>query len=333
MRRTLRTVVAVAAASAAFACTGPASAATATAGPSSSSPSATCGPDGQMSMSQNTSLYNSQTPTPGHAVYSTTVITNSVGALPHAEIRMQIIPEMQGVTKQPPLPSIRWSLDGGSWHNPQASWTTDVSGSPYWLGPDLAIGTLTTGTHKIEVSFTFATGDLYGAYGADVYVDADRCSAGGDLSNYGDGYVSAAFDGPSSVAGSGSSGSGGSSGKSTSSAQESTTHSVTPTKSTPSSSTPDPTASAAASPSEAATTDEPSSTPSHAAEVQDVAARNTAAASSFSTSATLGLIILAAFAMGGFIVFGRRRRAGTVAAGTAPTVESGDRAEGQNQGE
>lgn len=228
MRRTLRTVVAVAAASAAFGCTGPVSAATATAGPSPSSPTATCGPDGQLSMSQNTSLYNSQTPTPGHAVYSTTVITNSVGALPHAEIRMQIIPEMQGVTKQPSLPSIRWSLDGGSWHNPQASWTTDVSGSPYWLGPDLAIGTLTTGTHKVEVSFIFATGDLYGAYGADVYVDADRCSAGGDLSNYGDGYVSAAFDGPSSVAGSS-----GSSGKSTSSAQKSTTHTVTPVKSMP----------------------------------------------------------------------------------------------------
>ncbi|WP_051451511.1 hypothetical protein [Actinospica robiniae] len=314
-----------------MACTVPAGAAAAATPTAGSSTSTTCGPDGQISMTQNTNLFYSQTPTPGHTVYSTTVITNKVGVIPRAEIRTQIIPEMQGATKQPPLPNIEWSLDGGAWHNPQVSWTTPASGDPYWLGPDLAAGTLTTGTHKIEVSFTFAKGDLYGAYGADVYVDADRCSLGGELSSYGDGYVDAAFDGPSSVAGSSGSGgsssssssgkSGSTSGSSSSSVKGATTHSSTSAKSTPSSSTPKPTPSAAASASEPSTAVVAAGpSPSSAVGAQDVAVRNTAAASGFSTSATLGLILLAVLALGGFIALGRRHR---VSAATADSTGSG----------
>lgn len=334
MRRTLRTVVAGAAASAALACTVPtgAAAATPTAG---SSTSTTCGPDGQLSMTQDTNLFDSQTPTPGHTVYSTTVITNKVGVIPRAEIRTQIIPEMQGATKQPPLPNIEWSLDGGAWHNPQVSWTTPATGDPYWLGPDLAAGTLTTGTHKIEVSFTFAKGDLYGAYGADVYVDAGWCSLGGQLNSYGSGYVDAAFDGPSSVAGSSGSGgtssgtSAGTSGGGSSSHLGATTDRGTPVKSVTSSTAPKATPSAAASQSAPSTADAADSSPTRAAETQDVAVRNAAATSSFSMSATLGLIVLAMLALGGFIVLGRRRRISTAAAGNS----NDSSAEGQDSAE
>ncbi|MBR7832241.1 hypothetical protein KDL01_03165 [Actinospica durhamensis] len=278
-------------------------------------------------MSANTDLYDSQTSTPGHTVYSTTVIGNSLGALPHAEIRLQIVPQMQGATNRPPLPGVEWSLDGGAWHNPQVSWITDVSGLPYWMGPDLAIGTLSTGTHKVEVGFTFATGDLYGAYGANVYVDADKCSAGGDLGTYGSGYVSAAFDGPAPEAGSG--GSSGTSGgtKSGSSGTGGTVHSSTPRASAPSSSAPTLTAGATASQAAPGVTGEPVSAPTRALGAQDVAAQNTAAASSLGTYALWSLIVLAAFALGGFAVRRRQLRASvSTVAGTDLTAgSSGDR--------
>src|SRR6185312_15777925 len=261
---------------------------------------------------------------------------NKVGSLPHAEIRMQIIPEMQGVPSRPPLPGIEWSLDGGAWHNPQVSWITDASGSPYWMGPDLAIGTLPTGTHRVEVSFTFASGDLYGVYGAEVYVDADQCSAGGDLGTYGSGLVSAAFDGPAPGAGSGG-GSGGSSGtKGGSSAGTAgtagTAHGASAGASASSGSASKLTATAAAtaSSSELGEADAPTSAATHAVGAQDVAAQNTAAASSFNTFGALGLVLLAAFALGGFVLRGRRLRLRT-AAGTEPGAGNGDdEAEGQD---
>lgn len=336
MRRSLRTVVAVAAASGALAYAGSASAAatgTPSAGTSTSSPAAACGPDGQLSMTSNTSLTDSQTGTPGHSVFSTTVITNKVGSLPHAEIRMQIIPEMQGVPSRPPLPGIEWSLDGGAWHNPQVSWITDASGSPYWMGPDLAIGTLPTGTHRVEVSFTFASGDLYGVYGAEVYVDADQCSAGGGLGTYGSGLVSAAFDGPAPGAGSGG-GSGGSSGTKggSSAGTAGTAHGASAGASASSGSASKLTATAAAtaSSSELGAADAPTSAATHAVGAQDVAAQNTAAASSFNTFGALGLVLLAAFALGGFVLRGRRLRLRT-AAGAEPGVGNGDdEADGQD---